>query len=130
MTLAAIIYGLGPPFADFNKTHVSNPLWPGHARFHVVWQVLITFWIAVLGSYLLWKKTTDEFFVKISFLLGMIILGGFLINSAVTHLYDGSLSDPNGYLPIFYTIDTNLFAFSIAFIFLVVGYLMFRSKAN
>ena len=30
MTLATLIYGFIPPFADFNHTHAANPLWPGY----------------------------------------------------------------------------------------------------
>ena len=34
LSLSAIIQGLGPFIADFNETHVLNPRWPPHARFH------------------------------------------------------------------------------------------------
>lgn len=60
MTVAVVIYGFARPFADFNATHAGNPLWPGHAKFHVVWQVIITFGLAVLGSYLLWAKNAAQ----------------------------------------------------------------------
>ena len=34
LTLSAIASCLGPFIADFNETHVLNPRWPPHARFH------------------------------------------------------------------------------------------------
>ena len=131
MTVATAIYGLFPPLADFNPTHALNPLWPGHARYHVVWQVIITFWLAVLGLYLLWTTSAErESATRISFLLGLIVLGGFLCDAAVRHLYGGALTDPNGYPPIFFGWDGNLTVFSAAFVILVIGYWMTRSKAN
>jgi hypothetical protein len=34
LTLSAIGQILGPFIADFNHTHVKNPKWPPHAKFH------------------------------------------------------------------------------------------------
>lgn len=34
LTVSALIQVLGPFYADFNETHVLNPRWPPHARFH------------------------------------------------------------------------------------------------
>jgi hypothetical protein len=39
LTLVTLGYGLATVFADFNKTHATNPQWTPHARFHVVWQI-------------------------------------------------------------------------------------------
>lgn len=34
LTLSALSQAFGPFIADFNETHVLNPRWPPHARFH------------------------------------------------------------------------------------------------
>lgn len=34
LTVANVLYSMGAYLADFNETHVYNPRWPPHARFH------------------------------------------------------------------------------------------------
>jgi hypothetical protein len=54
LTLNALGYSLVPVFADFNKTHATNPLWTPHARFHVVWQVTSYCGIGLIALALIW----------------------------------------------------------------------------
>lgn len=122
MTLGTVIYGFIPPFVDFNATHATNPLWTGHARFHVVWQVLITICLGILGLYLLWFDQHGAFSLNLSFLLGLITLVTFEINVFARRLYNGTLADPNGVPPVFKGVDANVFAFTIALVLLVLGY--------
>jgi hypothetical protein len=123
LTISTIIYGFVPPFADLNKTHATNPLWIGHARFHVVWQVLITFFIALLSLYFLWVKQYELENIVISFFLGLSVLGSFLINVVLMKFYGGTLADENGIAKTF-NINTNLLGFSIALVILVIGFLL------
>ncbi len=127
MTIATVFYGFIPPFVDFNATHATNPSWVGHARFHIVWQVMSTFFLGILSLYLLWFcKDNPVFTNSLSFIIGCIVLGGFFLNVGIRKIYAGTLSDPNGVPPIFKNVDTNLFFFSLASLMLVSGYLMIR----
>jgi hypothetical protein len=119
ITISTVIYGFIPPIADFNKTHATNPKWIGHARFHVVWQVLITFFIAIYSLYYLWFKKTPD--LLIPFINGLIVLGSFLLNVFLKKYYSGKLADDNG-IPKYLNIDSNLLGFSIALILLILGF--------
>ena len=34
LTIVALITGIVPYVADWNETHIYNPKWPPHAKFH------------------------------------------------------------------------------------------------
>jgi hypothetical protein len=54
LTVATTGYGLLTVKADFNKTHATNPLWIGHARFHVVWQIASHAGFGAIALWLIW----------------------------------------------------------------------------
>ena len=54
LTLVTLGYGLATVFADFNKTHATNPQWTPHARFHVVWQISSYVGFGLLALALTW----------------------------------------------------------------------------
>ena len=68
-TIISIAVTVGPTIADFNKTHATHPDWPGHARFHVVWQVLGFYPIAIMNIVILWLYI-PEFIILINYLFG------------------------------------------------------------
>lgn len=123
MTVSTVVYGFFPPFFDLNKTHAVNPLWPGHARFHIVWQVMITFCISVLSLYFLWGQNPEFENIAVPFFIGLAVLGSFFINIFLMKLYQGSLADDNG-VPKTFTINSNVLVFSMALLLLIVGFMM------
>lgn len=123
ITISTIIYGYVPLFVDLNKTHATNPLWTGHSRFHVVWQVMITFCIATLSLYFLWVRHYETENGVISFILGLSVLGSFLLNVLLMKFYGGTLADKNGVSKTF-NINSNLLGFTIALVILISGYIM------
>jgi hypothetical protein len=92
---------------DFNRTHATNPLWTGHARFHLVWQSATIVFLSPLG---------------------------FLTAYVSRRRYAGTLSDPNGIpsarVRLFgdvRAIDMNLAAVIVAILALIAILAIYRA---
>lgn len=113
---------------DFNRTHATNPIWPGHARFHVVWQSINTALLSAVALVLIWRSGPYQ---RVSFYLASLLAAlspiGFLAAFVGRRLYAGTLSDPNGIPPLrlslagrTVSIDMNLAAVVAALLWLGV----------
>ena len=100
LTALAAGQGIAPLFIDLNRTHATNPLWPGHARFHVVWQTFTqTLASAVIVALLWWTGSGASSRFNLAALLTAVPLAGFLVALFARRLYAGALHDPNGIAP-------------------------------
>ncbi|MDO9125492.1 MAG: hypothetical protein Q7U42_01365 [Parvibaculum sp.] len=128
-SLVAFMISVGPIFADFNKTHATNPLWTPHARFHVVWQVLSQTGISLVILYLLWTPAADyATHIWVAAILNYIWGASFYTTLATMPIYGGALKDVNGIKPFrfnifgtIYLVDTNLFGGTILMIVNTIG---------
>jgi hypothetical protein len=119
---------------DFNRTHTTNPLWTGHARFHVVWQGSTVVFISALELVLIWHSgplAGGRF--RLAALLAALSPAGFLTAFTTRKLFGGSLSDANGIPPLrlrffetTYVIDLNLVAVVVALISLLALIALYR----
>ena len=105
-TIITVVLTIGPTIADFNKTHATHPDWTGHARFHVVWQVLGFYPIMILNLIVLWINISNfyypyQLFFWLFWYVGFV--GSFLITLLSMPLFKGKLSDPGGRTPFLYT---------------------------
>lgn len=115
-TVTAIAAGQGilPVFIDLNRTHATNPLWPGHARFHLVQQVFTLLPAAAIEVWLLWypgPAWRARFYLAA--LLTATSLGGFLVALLARPLYGGALHDPNGVQPVRLQVGSRLVVFDM-----------------
>lgn len=128
-SLVAFMIAVGPIFADFNKTHATNPLWTPHARFHVVWQVLSQNGISLMILFLLWHRSDDYFFhISVAAILNYVWGASFYATLASMKKFGGSLKDVNGIKPFrfnifgkIYFVDTNLFGGTILMLINTLG---------
>jgi len=102
LTVSAIAAGQGilPLFIDLNRTHATNPQWPGHARFHLVYQLFTLLPAAAVEIALLWwpgPAAHGRFYLAAA--LAATPLAGFLVATLARPLYSGTLHDPNGIQP-------------------------------
>ena len=116
VTVITVFYGLVPAIADLNETHLFNPLWSEHARFHGAWFLAFAAGIALIALFLIWVR--DDVFLPIAF--GLIFLAGFWVAMAFGPTYGGALVDENGYVQTVLGLDSNLFLFSLVGVFLLI----------
>jgi hypothetical protein len=45
--------------ADWNRTHLFNPRWPPHAKFHDAWTILLAASLGGTAMYLLWRRKAE-----------------------------------------------------------------------
>jgi hypothetical protein len=130
MTVTAVALAIGPAVADFNKTHATNPLWPPHARFHVVWQVITNSSLCLMMLYILWTPLVEQY--NLQLILAAMVQGAILVPIYVTiacmGLFDGALRDVNGLRPFTFNIggkvielDTNVVGFTSIIAVLVIA---------
>jgi hypothetical protein len=103
MVVTAVAGGQGivPLSIDLNKTHATNPLWPGHARFHVVWQTFsLTIASAIEVGLIWWPSPQSRSLFYLASLLTSVPMCGFLFALFTRRAYQGTLHDPNGIQPM------------------------------
>ena len=122
MSLAVLMYGVIPLFADLNRTHAANPRWPKHARFHVVSQVLTTSAVAAISLWLLWSPNVERGLgICVAAVLSFAVIGGFFVSAAGCRFYGGALSDDEGGIPKLGKVDLNAINFGSAALLQIIG---------
>jgi hypothetical protein len=120
ITLVALWAAGGSYIFDWNHTHIYNPHWPPHAKFHNAQTMLLGTMLGLLSLWLLWIQKGD----KIAFLrLAALVASFYWITQAGAILFPGTaLVDPEfshpGQLPAQLIVDVAML------VLLSLGYLL------
>ena len=134
LALLCGLQGLATLAIDLNRTHATNPQWPAHARFHVVWQTANTALLALLElALILCRGPNEEQRFYLAIVLASVPMLGFFAALISRTTYGGALSDPNGIpparLPVLgrvLLVDLNLAAVVCGMLALVAIWLIYR----
>ena len=122
VTAVAAGQGITPLFIDLNRTHATNPLWTGHARFHVVWQTFVFLFAGIVEVALLWAIAPGtRLFFYLAALLTALPLFAFLIAMFARRLYGGAMHDPNGMQPVHIQIGSRIGEIDMNIVLVIIG---------
>jgi hypothetical protein len=127
LTLGALEF-FGPALRDSDVSHLQNPLWPGHAKVHMMWFISYLLFSGIAQIYLIWfRKPSDPALV-----LGWQLCNLLAFWSAVilAPLYGGAVVDRMYHAQIL-GINENILAFTLLGIVWIVGLVLFlRSRGG
>lgn len=92
VTMNAIVFALLIPVLELNSSHLTNPLWPSHARLHEAWQLLTNAAIAILALGLAFSHRDSLVAIVLCLITGV----SFLIAWATSSSYGGSMLHSDG----------------------------------
>ena len=109
-----------PILFHWNQSHVFNPTWPAHARFHVALGDCMMFSYALVGLWLLWRRSPGQRVdVLVAALFPIIAWGSFWMASLLPDSGEANMPQVVG-------IPFNLFLVGLLLIVAMVGYGLYR----
>lgn len=92
ISLVSLVTAAGPYRADWNETHVKNPAWPPHAKFHNGQTMSLGLALGATSLWQLWRKPTRE-----SLDAGAVLASLYWLTQISALAYPGSKAvDPPG----------------------------------
>ena len=64
VSVCASITTIGAYLADYNETHLFNPKWPPHAKFHDAQTMLLSLFLCLFVLYYTWRRDSTTSHLK------------------------------------------------------------------
>lgn len=128
--LAALVYGVLPALIDlFTPQHLGDPSWSGHRRFHLIWQILLIFYLGLSSFGCAWKADSPARFdlIQRAAGFGLITLTAFFTAGALAIPLGAAFGAPD---EVLLGIPFPVVHFSTAGLILLAGYLLCRRASQ
>lgn len=124
ISLVAIFTAVSPYLADWNETHIYNPLWLPHAKFHNAQTMVLGAFLGLLAIYCLWLRREISERQKLN--EATVLASLYWLAQLPAALFPGTaLTDPGGVqMPVVFGIELNQVIMVVVLIFplLILGY--------
>ena len=128
ISLIALFTAVSPYLADWNETHIYNPLWLPHAKFHNAQTMVLGAFLGLLSLYCLWFRREISDKQKLN--EGAVLASLYWLAQLPAAFFPGvALSDPGGVkMPVILGVELNQLILNITVIFplLILGYYLER----
>ncbi|MFZ1863935.1 MAG: hypothetical protein WAU39_06920 [Polyangiales bacterium] len=109
----------GPIIRDTSTTHLLNPAWVGHARFHLMWAMGFMGLSGLVNLYLIWlRRPLRVSSLYIAWLWQACNIFGFWGAAWLETRYGGAIVDPEFHIKVL-GLNENIFAFTVLTLLLV-----------
>ena len=118
----------GPILRDTSSTHLFNPSWVGHARFHLAWALVFMGLSGLCNLYLIWfRRPRSISNLYLSWVWQACNIFGFWGASLLEATYGGSIVDPEFHLTIL-GLNENVFAFVVLTTILLISLIYLKTR--
>lgn len=126
ISLVATFTAVSPYLADWNETHIYNPLWLPHAKFHNAQTMVLGAFLGLLAIYCLWLRREISERQKSN--EATVLASLYWLAQLPAALFPGvALSEPGGVkMPMILAVEFNQLTLNITVIFplLLLGYFL------
>jgi len=129
LSFVAVVAMVTPYLADWNDTHIYNPDWSGHAKFHVAHTMLLGTLLGLLALRYLWRRAGDP---RDNLMVGALLTGVYWLAQAGAILVPGAaFVDPEfaDRIPVVADIQLNQLILDVILLILTaIGYQWGRAR--
>ena len=130
ISLVALFTAVSPYLADWNVTHIYNPLWLPHAKFHNAQTMVLGAFLGLLALYCLWLRREISDRQKLN--EGAVLASLYWLAQLPAIFFPGvALTDPGGVkMPVIFGVEFNQLTMDITVILplLILGYYLERKS--
>ena len=93
MTVISLFTIVAPYMADWNSTHIYNPLWPPHAKFHNAQTMAMAALLGIAALFFTWRRREADTSAVIA---AWLFTALYWVSQAIAFLFPGvAWTDPN-----------------------------------
>ena len=95
LTLVAVFTLVSPFAADWNATHIYNPHWPPHAKFHNAQTMLLGVVLSLGALWLVWRRVASRPAQALRLQAAALLAAAYWLTQALSDTFPGTgFTDP------------------------------------